>query len=130
MSQTMIGPVSPFFIVRNVIEAVDYYTKCLGFELRMLAPDDDPFFAIVGRGNAQLLLKAVSNQVLAQPNVTRHADAPWDGFVYTTTPGDAEQEFASNGALIQKTLHQRDDGLKGIEVRDLDGYVLFFGCPS
>jgi len=129
MNQLMVGPASPFFIVRDVLEAVDYYQKCLGFELRMLAPDDNPFFAVVGRGNAQLLLKSVSDDVRAQPNPSRHKEAAWDAFIFVNTPKELEAEVASNAALILKSTELRHDGLQGFTVRDMDGYVLFFGCP-
>ena len=135
MTQHKIGPVSPLFIVRDAQESANYYVESLGFELRVLQPrvlqpEDEPFFAMVGRDSTQLLLKAVSDTVLAQPNCTRHEWAPWDAFVYSESPTVLQEEFQARGALIQQQVQTREDGLTGIEVRDLDGYVLFFGHPS
>ena len=50
----------------------------LGFEIRYIGPDDDPYFAIVGRDNISIMLKAVAPDVKPVPNHTRHDWAPWD----------------------------------------------------
>ena len=42
--------VSPCFIVTDVKPSVDFYVDKLGFEVRYIAPEDSPFFAMVGRG--------------------------------------------------------------------------------
>jgi len=101
----------------------------LGFELRFSEPAADPFFAIVGRDSVQLFLKAVAPTVLAQPNHTRHEWSPWDAFVYVKDPDSLAEEFASRGLTFHKEIVNRSDGLRGFEVADNHGYVLFFGRP-
>jgi catechol 2,3-dioxygenase-like lactoylglutathione lyase family enzyme len=125
-----LGAISPCFIVSDVPGAVRSYREQLGFELRFSEPADDPFFAIVGRDSVQLLLKAVAKDVKAQPNHTRHEWAPWDAFVYVEDPDGLAAEFASRGLSFYKEIVNRDDGLRGFEVADNDGYVLFFGRPN
>ncbi len=124
-----VGPISPFFIVDDLENAIEFYEQQLGFAVRFTTPDDDPFFAIVGRGGSQLLLKHVSTDVHPQPNHTRHEWAPWDAFVSVGDPDRLASEFASRGVVFHKEVGNRDDGLRGFEVRDNDGYVLFFGKP-
>ena len=38
-------------------------------------------------------------------------------------------EFASRNVELSEPLTDTDDGLRGFEVADADGYVLFFGRP-
>ena len=129
MTQQAIGPVSPLFIVRDAVEAATYYEQSLGFEVRMMAPESEPFFAIVCRGSAQIFLKAVSDEVQAQPNHLRHEWAPWDAFIFTEDPDALVHDITSRGTSLHQELCDREDGLRGFEVRDADGYVLFFGKP-
>ena len=125
-----LGAISPFFIVRDVSQAIRFYEKQLGFELRFAEPAEQPFFAIVGRDSVQIFLKSVSEAITAQPNHTRHEWAVWDAFVYVDVPDSLAAEFASRGVTFFKEIINRNDGLRGFEVSDNDGYVLFFGRPS
>ena len=38
-------------------------------------------------------------------------------------------EFASRNVELSVPLRDTDDGLRGFELKDADGYVLFFGRP-
>jgi hypothetical protein len=38
-------------------------------------------------------------------------------------------EFASRGVEFWKPVHTNSDKLRGFEVQDPDGYVLYFGRP-
>jgi len=53
----------------------------------------------------------------------------WDAFVSVTDPDALAAEFAQNGAAFSKPLEDTHDGLRGFEIADPDGYVLFFGRP-
>ena len=77
----------------------------------------------------RLFLKFVSESVHPQPNPTRHEWAAWDAFVFVADPDALAAEFATRGAPFHRELHDRDDGLRGFEIADADGYVLFFGRP-
>jgi catechol 2,3-dioxygenase-like lactoylglutathione lyase family enzyme len=128
--QTEIGPISPLFIVSDVPRAVKFYEEKLGFEVRFSIPDEAPFFAIVGRDAVQIFLKAVSAEISPQPNHTRHEWAPWDAFVFVNDPDSLATEYTSRGVNFHRELVDRDDRLRGFEVCDNDGYVLFFGRPK
>ena len=129
MSVAALGAISPCLIVSDVPRAIAFYRDRLGFQVRYLEPADDPFFAIVGRDSAQIFLKSVSEEVTAQPNHTRHEWAPWDAFVYVEDPDSLAAEFTSRGLTFYKELVNRNDGIRGFEVEDDHGYVLFFGRP-
>ncbi len=117
--------ISPSFIVRDVLPSIAFYRDRLGFQLEFLGPDDDPFFAIVRRDGAQILMKAVEAEPL--PNSKRDPAARWDAFVYAPDPDALAAEFLSRGVEFSEPLQDTHDGLRGFELKDADGYVLFFG---
>jgi len=125
-----IGPISPFFVVRSVPRAIEFYENRLGFEVRHVEPSEDPFFAIVGRDTVQILLKEVSAGVEPKPNPSLHEWAPWDAFIFVGDPDALAHELEARSVQFHRAMTDRDDGLRGFEVRDTDGYVLFFGRPS
>jgi catechol 2,3-dioxygenase-like lactoylglutathione lyase family enzyme len=120
--------ISPCFIVGNVDRTIAFYCDKLGFEKRLQEPERDPFFAIIGRDGAQLFVKS-DKDVLPLPNCQRHPYMRWDAYVYTPEPDALAAEFAAHGATFSEPLQDTHDGLRGFEIRDPDGYVLFFGRP-
>lgn len=121
--------ISPSFIVADVQTSISFYTTQLGFEVRYLAPDDGPFFAIVGREEISIMLKAIAAGIRPIPNHTRHAWARLDAFIYVSDPYTLFEECRARGVRFWKPLQDDNDGLRGFEVTDADGYVLFFGRP-
>jgi catechol 2,3-dioxygenase-like lactoylglutathione lyase family enzyme len=120
--------ISPSFIVSNVDRTIAFYCDKLGFETRFLAPDQNSFFAIIGRDGAQIFVKS-DKDVSPLPNHTRHPYMRWDAFVYASDPDALAAEFADHGAAFSAPLEDTHDGLRGFEIADPDGYVLFFGRP-
>jgi uncharacterized glyoxalase superfamily protein PhnB len=126
-----ITSIAPFFIVKNVPAAMAFYRDRLGFEITFQGPEpNDIFFGIVERGGAMIMLKAVG--VDPVPNYTRDIKqgiARWDAYVHVPDPDALAAEFSSRGVAFFRPLKNDDDGLRGFEVQDADGYVLFFGRP-
>jgi catechol 2,3-dioxygenase-like lactoylglutathione lyase family enzyme len=126
-----ISGISPFFIVRDVPAALAFYRDRLGFDITFQGPEpDDIFFGIVRRGGAQILLKAVG--VTPVPNYTRDIKqgiARWDAFVSVPDPDALAAEFASRHVEFFEPIGDTHDGLRGFEIKDADGYLLFFGRP-
>ena len=122
--------VSPFFIVTSLKSSVSFYVDKLGFEIRYTGPDEDPYWAIVGRDNISIMLKAIAPDVKPVPNHTRHDWAPWDAYISTTEPDTLFEEYRSNSVAFRKPIHDNSDDLRGFEIEDADGYVLFFGRPN
>jgi catechol 2,3-dioxygenase-like lactoylglutathione lyase family enzyme len=128
MGHLKIQAISPFFIVTKVAQTIAFYRDHLGFETRYQQPEEDSFFAIIGRGEAQIFLKSESG-ILPSPNHTRHPHLRWDAFVYVADPDALAVELASRGTTFSSPLKDTHDGLRGFEIRDPDGHILFFGHP-
>ena len=128
MTRANTQAISPFFIVSNVDQTIAFYGDKLGFETRFQQPQRNPFFAIIGRDGAQLLVKS-EKDVLPLPNPKRHPYMKWDAFVYAPDPDALAAEFADHGVDFSAPLNDTHDGLRGFEISDPDGYVLFFGRP-
>ena len=128
MTRATTEAISPFFVVSNVDQTIAFYRDKLGFETRFQQPDRDPFLAIVGRDGAQLFVKSHKG-LPPLPNCKRHPWMAWDAFVYASDPDALAQEFADHGATFSVPLKDTNSGLRGFEICDPDGYVLFFGRP-
>jgi catechol 2,3-dioxygenase-like lactoylglutathione lyase family enzyme len=131
MTKPEISGIAPFFIVKNVPAALSFYRDGLGFEITFQGPDpDDIFFGIVQRGAAMIMVKDVGVDPL--PNYKRDVKkgwARWDAYLYVPDPDALAAEFASRHVEFSEPLKDTHDGLRGFELRDSDGYVLFFGRP-
>jgi len=131
MTKPEISGIAPFFIVKNVPTALSFYRDRLGFDITFQGPDsDDIFFGIVRRGAAMIMLKDVG--VEPMPNDTRNIKkgiARWDAYLYVPDPDALAAEFSSRNVEFFQPLKDDDDGLRGFETKDADGYVLFFGRP-
>jgi catechol 2,3-dioxygenase-like lactoylglutathione lyase family enzyme len=128
MTRPMLQAISPSFIVGDVGQTIAFYRDRLGFETRFQQPDRDPFFAIIGRDGAQIFIKS-EKDVAPLPNSKRHPHLRWDAFVYVPDPDALAAELAESGAAFSVPLQDTHDGLRGFEISDPDGHVLFFGRP-
>jgi catechol 2,3-dioxygenase-like lactoylglutathione lyase family enzyme len=131
MTEAKISGIAPFFIVKNVPAALAFYHDHFGFDITFQGPtDDDIFFGIVQRGAAMIMLKDIG--VDPVPNYTRDIKkgfAPWDAYLYVPDPDALAAEFASRNVTFFRPLQTNSDDLRGFEVEDADGYILYFGCP-
>jgi catechol 2,3-dioxygenase-like lactoylglutathione lyase family enzyme len=120
--------ISPCLIVSDVDQTIAFYRDKLGFESRFQEPDRNPFFAIIGRDGAQIFIKS-ERDVAPVPNSKRHPHMRLDAFIYAPDPDALAAQFAAHGAAFSVPLKDTHDGLRGFEITDPDGYVLFFGRP-
>ena len=131
MTKAEITGIAPFFIVKNVPIALSFYRDYLGFDISFQGPsEDDIFFGIVRRGAAMIFLKDIG--VDPVPNYTRDIKkgiARWDAYITVPDPDALAAEFSSRNVEFFQPLRENysDDGLRGFEVKDADGYLLFFG---
>ena len=128
MTRARTTAISPFFIVSDVERTIAFYRDKLGFEVTFQQPEPNPFFAILLRDGAQLFVKAEGG-IDPVPNSQRHRHLRLDAFVYAPDPDALAAEFTQKGTTFSSPLKNTSDGLRGFEVTDPDGYVLFFGRP-
>jgi hypothetical protein len=77
-----------------------------------------------------LMFKAVG--VDPVPNYTREVKqgiARWDTYLHVADPNALAAEFSSRHVKFSEPLKDTEDGLRGFELKDADGYVFFFGRP-
>ncbi|MCA1616469.1 MAG: hypothetical protein LC800_20720 [Acidobacteria bacterium] len=135
MTRPTISGISPLFIVADVPAALSFYRDKLGFDVTFRGPDpEDEFFGIVRRDRAMIMFKSLGaisdgKEVIVEPlpNYSREPVFSWDAYLEVPDPDALAAEFASRGVLFSAALTDRDDGLRGFEIKDLDGYGLFFG---
>jgi catechol 2,3-dioxygenase-like lactoylglutathione lyase family enzyme len=127
LARPEIAGISPFFIVQDVARALSFYRDRLGFEITFQGFGDDLFFGIVRRGGAIIMFKDVGVDPL--PNHRREPAARWDAYLDVPDPDALAAEYASRNVEFSKPLEDTHDGLGGFELKDSDGYVLFFGRP-
>jgi hypothetical protein len=85
---------------------------------------------MVERGRAMIMFKDIG--VEPAPNRTLDIGqgfAAWDAYVYVPDPDALAGEFTSRHVNFVAPMTDTDDGLRGFEVEDVDGRVLFFGRP-
>ena len=127
-----IGGASPLFIVRNVPATLAFYRDKLGFEVTFEGPEpNDIFFGIVQRGRAMIMFKDVDVEPV--PNHTRdigHGIARWDAYIYVPDPDALYDEFKLRDVEFVTPLGNNTDNLRGFEIKDINGYILYFGRPN
>jgi catechol 2,3-dioxygenase-like lactoylglutathione lyase family enzyme len=132
MTEPAVNSIAPLFIVRDVPTALAFYRDRFGFEVTFQGPEpNDIFFGIVQRGGAMIMMKAIG--VDPVPNYTRNIKkgiARWDAYLYVPDPDALAAEFAARNVEFFVPLQNNSDNLRGFEVQDADGYVLFFGRPN
>ena len=131
MARPELNVIAPFFIVTDVPKALAFYRDRLGFEITFQGPEpDDIFFGIVQRDAAMIMMKEIG--VDPVPNYTRDIKkgiARWDAYIGTPDPDGLAAEFASRNVEFFTPLCDNSDGLRGFEIKDADGYLLYFGRP-
>ena len=124
-----IDGIGPLFIVKDVPATLAFYHDRLGFAVTFQGPEPaDIFFGIVQRGAAMIMFKEVGVEPV--PNYTRDIGqgiARWDAYLNVPDPDALAAEYASRGVEFFEPVRDTTDGLRGFEVQDVNGYILFFG---
>lgn len=113
---------SPYFLVRSVVDAGQYYEQKLGFKV----PEywgDPPNFAMPQRDNFRIML----DQVDRRPPNPNGKEGVWDAYFWCTGVDDFYEEFLESGAeIFHEPTNRALYGMREVAVRDLDGYLLVF----
>lgn len=117
--------IAPFFLVADVVRAAEYYRDKLGFTIRGYFFEDPPVFAMVGRDDKILMLRLMTGE--RGGSNRNHIEETIDAYLWTDDVEALHAEFRQSGADIIAPPFLRIYGMKELEVRDLDGYVICFG---
>jgi hypothetical protein len=62
--------------------------------------------------------------------ISQKGIARWDAYLHVPDPYALATEFIERNVVFHRTIEDNeegDDGLRGFEIKDADGYMLFFG---
>jgi uncharacterized glyoxalase superfamily protein PhnB len=117
--------VAPYFLVADVVKAAEHYRDRFGFAIRGYFFEDPPVFAMVGRDEQIVMLSLIEG---GRGGSNRdHKNIAVDAYFWVDDIDALHAEFQRAGADIVMPPTLRIYGMKELEVRDLDGYVLCFG---
>ncbi len=127
----MLNSVTPFSIVDDLNNTLEFYQSKLGFKVLHKGGDGigPDFWAMVGRDQVMLMFKHITPDVHPQPNRSRHEGARWDAYIFTSDPDSLYAEFFARDVPIHRELANTGDGIRAFEITDSNGYVLCFGRP-
>jgi len=119
------GYLSPLLAVRNMKKTIGFYTKSLGFELKMTFPSPEkPEYADVSKDGMVLMF------IPAQNHGIDDEDKLGIGvYLYMQIDGDIDQYYAElkkKGVKIAVDIKDEPFGVRDFTVEDIDGYKLTF----
>jgi uncharacterized glyoxalase superfamily protein PhnB len=117
--------IAPFFLVADVTKAAEFYRDRLGFKIIGYFFEEPPVFAMVGRDDKIIMLSLMEGGRDGSNRV--HKEEAVDAYLWTDDVDALHADFCRNGVEIVMPPTLRVYGMKELEIRDLDGYVLCFG---
>ena len=113
--------IAPQFLVDDVQRSVEYYCRCLGFELDFCY---EAFYASVSRDGCAIHLKAAPKTEADRLHRKQHEHL--DAHIDVRNAAGLHDELRSRGALLTKPLEERPWSCRDFYVEDPDGYILCF----
>jgi uncharacterized glyoxalase superfamily protein PhnB len=117
--------IAPFFLVADVTKAAEFYRDKLGFKIIGYFFEEPPVFAMVGRDDKIIMLSLMQGGRGGSNRA--HKSEAVDAYLWTDDVDALHADFSGNGVEIVMPPTLRIYGMKELEIRDLDGYVLCFG---
>jgi uncharacterized glyoxalase superfamily protein PhnB len=121
--------IAPYFLVRDVVKAAEYYRDALGFRFDRYW-GEPPCFCMPRRDGVTVMLSQVDDASIVRPNSKAREDS-WDAYVWVKDADAIFAEVQKRGAIIAYgPCLQEEYGNREFGVRDLDGYLLAFGSDA
>jgi uncharacterized glyoxalase superfamily protein PhnB len=119
------GYLSPLLAVRDMKKTLDFYTKSLGFTLKMAFPTpDNPEYAdIVKDGMVMMFIPAKNHGINEKEKLGVGV------YLYLQIDGDIDKyynELKQKGVKIAVDIKDEPFGVRDFTVEDPDGYKLTF----
>lgn len=129
----MLNKVAVQWIVKDVVNSVEFYTHKLGFTLEWLG--EEPFFAIVSRDNFSVMFRQLKRESLPKPNRIpfiksgwhSNKEEAWDAYIWVDNADILYTEFKDKRVSVIKEIQDTEYNNRDFEIEDLDGYILCFG---
>ena len=118
---TNLTGISPQFLVDDLARSIEYYGRCLGFDLDFQYQD---FYASVSRDGCAIHLKAAPKNEADRAHREQHEHL--DAHIAVRNATALYDELRSRGALITRPLEDRPWSCRDFYVQDPDGYILCF----
>ncbi len=122
--------IAPYFFVRDVVKAAEYYRDALGFSYAQFwgVP---PVFCMPRRDGVTIMLSQTQDTSIIRPNAKARGDESWDAYVWVKDADALYAEVAPRGAIIAyEPVLQDEYGNREFAVRDLDEYLIAFGSDA
>ena len=123
MSARLIGS-APYFMVRDLGQALDYYCDVLGFARPRLW-GEPPTFAMPQRDGFIVMLYQAENHTQLYSNGMQ--DGLWDAYFWVSDAEALFAEFCARGAQVEYEPCVQHYEIKEFAVRDIDNHILAFG---
>ncbi|MFZ0037339.1 MAG: hypothetical protein WAK91_07965 [Candidatus Acidiferrales bacterium] len=122
--------IAPFFLVRDVVKAAEYYRDALGFSYPRFW-GEPPCFCMPHRDGLIIMLSQTQDASIIRPNGKACRDESWDAYVWVKDADALYAEVKPRGAIIAyEPLLKEEYGNREFGVRDIDGYLLAFGSDA
>ncbi len=119
------GYLSPLLAVRDMKKTIDFYTKSLGFELKMAFPDaNNPEYADVIKDGMVLMFVPAKNH-----GIDTKEKFGTGVYLYLQIDGDIDKyynELKQKEVKIAVDIKDEPFGVRDFTVEDIDGYKLTF----
>ena len=122
--------IAPYFLVRDVVKAAEYYRDALGFTYPQFwgVP---PAFCMPRRDGVTIMLSQTQDVSIIHRNAKARGDESWDAYVWVKDADALYAEIKQCGAIIAyEPVLQDEYGNREFAVRDLDGYLIAFGSDA
>ena len=116
---------APYFVVRNLVESLEYYHKVLGFDMPPLW-GEPPSFAMPSRDGFTFMIKEAEQG--SEVTTSRDQSGYWDAYIWINDADTLFTEYKNNGAIIDyEPCIQEEYDMKEFGIRDPDGHLIGFG---
>jgi catechol 2,3-dioxygenase-like lactoylglutathione lyase family enzyme len=116
--------IAPLFLVKDVVQAAEYYRDKLGFEIGPYFLDP-PVFVIVRRDKAAIML-SWTDRAHGGSNSKWKAES-LDAYIWVDNVDAVHERLVARHADVVSAPRIKPYGMKELDVRDADGYVIRFG---
>ena len=118
---TQLTGIAPQFLVDDLGRSIDYYGRCLGFQLDF---QYEGFYASVSRDGCAIHLKCAPKT--AADRTHRKQNEHLDAYVAVNNAAALHDELRSRGASVTKPLEDQPWSCRDFHVEDPDDYILCF----